>query len=101
MASGNGGFRTSIDPEKHNHEEKVRGQPMTPIERQIALKAALEIDPGVSGFSFRAFQAYLVTLVVCCCSSDSGVDGTVMGGINGMLQYQHYFDMSGVGAKTS
>jgi len=68
---------------------------------------------------------YLVTLVVCCCSGDSGFDGTVhfvlliaveldlnitfflffrhqvMGGINSMHQYQEYFGMTGVGSKTS
>ncbi|KAF9478188.1 general substrate transporter [Pholiota conissans] len=44
---------------------------------------------------------YLVTLVVCCCSGDSGFDGTVMGGINSMVQYQRYFGMTGVGSKTS
>lgn len=63
---------------------------------------------------------YLVTLVVCCCSGDSGFDGTVclatithvgcgaerdtdnqvMGGINSMVQYQRYFGMTGVGSKT-
>ncbi|KAF9013519.1 general substrate transporter [Cyathus striatus] len=44
---------------------------------------------------------YLVTLVACCCSGDSGFDGTVMGGINSMIQYQEYFGLSGVGSKTS
>ncbi|RDB18019.1 Lactose permease [Hypsizygus marmoreus] len=71
------------------------------MERQIALRKALEVDPGVTRLSLRAFQMYLVTLVVCCCSGDSGFDGTVMGGINSMAQYQHYFGLKGVGAKTS
>ncbi|KAF8908874.1 general substrate transporter, partial [Gymnopilus junonius] len=44
---------------------------------------------------------YLITFVICCCSGDSGFDGTVMGGINSMKQYQEYFGMTGVGSKTS
>ncbi|THU93494.1 general substrate transporter [Dendrothele bispora CBS 962.96] len=43
---------------------------------------------------------YLVTLVVCCCSGDSGFDGTVMSGINAMKQYQSYFGLTGQGAST-
>lgn len=37
---------------------------------------------------------YLIVLVVCCCSGDSGFDGTVMGGINIMQQYQSYFGLT-------
>ncbi|KAL0961054.1 hypothetical protein HGRIS_006042 [Hohenbuehelia grisea] len=75
--------------------------PKTPLERQQALQAALKVDPGVGRWSLRAFQMYLVTLVICCCSGDSGFDGTVMGGINSMTQYQQYFGMTGVGKRTS
>lgn len=102
MSGGKYGFRSSAEQEKFDQETtRVRGLPMSPMERQIALKAALEVDPGVSRFSFRAFQMYLITLVVCCCSGDSGFDGTVMGGINSMVQYQQYFGLTGVGKKTS
>ncbi|KAF8955286.1 general substrate transporter [Flammula alnicola] len=89
--------------DKHEAEVVHReyGVPQTPMENQIALQKALEMDPGVSRFSWAAIQMYLVTLVVCCCSGDSGFDGTVMGGINSMVQYQQYFGMSGVGSKTS
>ncbi|KAF8073785.1 general substrate transporter [Lyophyllum atratum] len=104
MAGSKDGSHSSIEKdEKVEHLEtspRVRGQPMTPVERQVALNAALEVDPGVSRFSLRAYQMYLITLVVCCCSGDSGFDGTVMGGINSMLQYQEYFGLTGVGAKT-
>ncbi|KAF5369432.1 hypothetical protein D9758_002669 [Tetrapyrgos nigripes] len=70
-------------------------------ERQKALDDALAIDPGVGVWSLPAIQMYLVTLVVCCCSGDSGFDGTVMGGINAMEQYQRYFGMNGKGSSTS
>ncbi|KDR82784.1 hypothetical protein GALMADRAFT_151830 [Galerina marginata CBS 339.88] len=85
--------------EKHRaeHFEVI---PQTPMEKQIALQAALKIDPGVKRFSWAAIQMYLVTFVICCCSGDSGFDGTVMGGINSMKQYQDYFGMTGVGSKT-
>ncbi|KAJ8691523.1 hypothetical protein PTI98_011086 [Pleurotus ostreatus] len=86
------------------HTDEIRTSPIpkrTPLERQQALKAALEVDPGVKRWSLRAMQMYLVTLVACCCSGDSGFDGTVMGGINSMTQYQKYFGLTGVGKSTS
>ncbi|GAB1520816.1 hypothetical protein RhiTH_003904 [Rhizoctonia solani] len=69
-------------------------------ERQERMAAALAIDPGHKTWSWRGIQSILITLCICCCSGDSGFDGTVMGGINTMAQYQHYFGMSGAGAKT-
>ncbi|KAJ7250892.1 general substrate transporter [Mycena haematopus] len=72
----------------------------TPIEQKEALDAALAIDPGVATWSARAFQMYFVTLCVCFCAGDSGFDGTVMGGINAMHQYQAYFGLSGSDSKT-
>ncbi|KAI0061709.1 general substrate transporter [Artomyces pyxidatus] len=73
---------------------------LTPREKQDALKQALAIDPGVKSTSWPAFQLYLIVLVACCCSGDSGFDGTVMGGVNSMTQYQKYFGMNAAGAKT-
>ncbi|PPR07805.1 hypothetical protein CVT26_014990 [Gymnopilus dilepis] len=91
-------FRSSIEElDVKEHEEKIEIVPQTPMERQIALEAALKVDPGVKRFSWAAIQMYLITFVICCCSGDSGFDGTVMGGINSMKQYQDYFGMTGVG----
>ncbi|KAJ7095888.1 general substrate transporter [Mycena belliarum] len=87
----------------HVEDIKYRGglgQRRTPAEQKAALQAALEIDPGTSRWSGRAFQLYFVTLVVCFCAGDSGFDGTVMSGVNAMKQYQTYFGMSGSGSKT-
>ncbi|KDR77321.1 hypothetical protein GALMADRAFT_279081 [Galerina marginata CBS 339.88] len=81
--------------------QRSRISPRTPMQKQMALQAALKVDPGVTRFSWAAMQMYLVTLVICCCSGDSGFDGTVMGGINSMKQFQDYFGMSGVGGETS
>ncbi|TFK27739.1 general substrate transporter [Coprinopsis marcescibilis] len=78
-----------------------RGTPKTPEERQAALREALTFDPGPKKWGWTAIQMYLITLVVCFCSGDSGFDSTVMGGINSMKQYQAYFGMTGVGSKTS
>lgn len=72
----------------------------TPEQKAAELQAALEKDPGVHKFSGRAFYLYWITLVACFCSGDSGFDGTVMGGINAMRQYQEYFGLSAAGAKT-
>ncbi|PPQ98005.1 hypothetical protein CVT26_003067 [Gymnopilus dilepis] len=97
-------YDTPLQSSISNNEdrvEQVKFAPRSPMERQIALQAALEIDPGVQKFSWAAIQMYLVTLVVCCCSGDSGFDGTVMGGINSMKQFQEYFGLTGVGSQTS
>ncbi|CAA7261515.1 unnamed protein product [Cyclocybe aegerita] len=89
--------------------------PMTPMEKQVALQAALEIDPGVKRFSWAAIQArnfYPILLdnestpIYCEWSLPYWVKVLshtlkVMGGINGMKQYQDYFHMTGVGPKTS
>lgn len=42
---------------------------MTPAERRKLLKAALEVDPGVKPWSWRAIQTILIVLVTCCCKS--------------------------------
>ncbi|KAI0031392.1 general substrate transporter [Vararia minispora EC-137] len=73
----------------------------SPEEQQAKLDAALQIDPGLQAWTIRAVQFYLIVLCACCCSGDSGFDGTVMGGINAMKQYQEYFGMSEAGASTS
>ncbi|KAF8194163.1 general substrate transporter [Pholiota molesta] len=101
------GSHSSLDKELdvEHHEVVHSGRKplalMTPAEKQKEMQKALAVDPGVTRFSWAAIQMYLVTLVVCCCSGDSGFDGTVMGGINSMAQYQRYFGMTGVGSKTS
>jgi hypothetical protein len=58
MADKRSGSHSSIEKEIPEHAEipRQRGAPRTPLERQIALKAALEVDPGVTRFSFRAIQ---------------------------------------------
>ena len=60
----------------------------SPEERQLALQAALKIDPGVDAWSVRAMYFYLIVMCVFCCSGDIGFDGTVMSGINTMTQYR-------------
>ncbi|CCO31370.1 Lactose permease [Rhizoctonia solani AG-1 IB] len=82
------------------HYDAKPQAPTSAAERQERMAAALAIDPGHKTWSWRGIQSILITLCVCCCSGDSGFDGTVMGGINTMNQYQQYFGMSGAGAKT-
>lgn len=59
MAEKRSGSHSSIEKEtalEHAEAPRQRGAPRTPMERQIALKAALEVDPGVTRFSLRAIQ---------------------------------------------
>ncbi|KAK0464610.1 general substrate transporter [Desarmillaria tabescens] len=85
--------------EEPEHHERRLGQQV--MERQAALNAAIEADPGPGHFSLVAIQLYLIALVVCFCSGDNGFDGTVMGGINTMSQFQAFFGMKDDAAKTS
>ncbi|TFY81558.1 hypothetical protein EWM64_g2448 [Hericium alpestre] len=89
----------SMDLKKADVEHSEK-KVLTPEERQEALSAALAVDPGVNPRSWRAIQMYLIVLCICCCSGDSGFDGTVMGGVNSMAQYQQFFGLSSAGAKT-
>ncbi|PBK74737.1 general substrate transporter [Armillaria solidipes] len=90
----------SIDKlEEPEHHEQRLGQQV--LDRQAALNAAIEADPGPKHFSLAAIQLYLIALVVCFCSGDNGFDGTVMGGINTMSQFQAFFGMKDDAAKTS
>ncbi|KAF6757384.1 general substrate transporter [Ephemerocybe angulata] len=93
--------KSSSDGETFGKPSGKHHTPKSPEERLAALQEALKVDPGPKPGGWAAIQLYLITLVVCCCSGDSGFDGTVMGGINSMHQYQQYFGMKEVGAKTS
>lgn len=41
---------------KHQHVEHREIALQTPMERQMALQAALKVDPGVARFSWAAYQ---------------------------------------------
>ncbi|KAK0188147.1 general substrate transporter [Armillaria mellea] len=85
--------------EEPEHHEQGLGQQV--LNRQATLNAAIDADPGPKHFSLAAIQLYLIALVVCFCSGDNGFDGTVMGGINTMSQFQVFFGMKDDAAKTS
>ncbi|KAL0578632.1 hypothetical protein V5O48_003375 [Marasmius crinis-equi] len=93
--------KNRVDVQHVDTLAKTPRVPKTPEQRQAELDAAMKVDPGVGKWTWAAIQMYWITFVVCCCSGDSGFDGTVMGGINGMWQYQQFFGMTGVGSKTS
>jgi hypothetical protein len=71
-----------VSPVEH-YANKLDAQ-TSAAERQERMAAALAIDPGHKAWTWPAIQTVLITLCVCCCSGDSGFDGTVMGGINAM-----------------
>ncbi|WWC88262.1 uncharacterized protein L201_003169 [Kwoniella dendrophila CBS 6074] len=67
---------------------------MTAEDRATAIKLALKADPGIPKNSPRMVQFVFMILVVCMCGGDAGFDGTVMGAVNSMLQWQKYFGLS-------
>lgn len=79
-----GSLDDKISPQDHVEHSEPKQDPTSAAERQERMAAALAIDPGHKPWSWRAIQTVLITLCVCCCSGDSGFDGTVMGGVNAM-----------------
>lgn len=96
---------------------------MSPEDRATALQLAHEADPGPNVWSLRYLRFSLMLLVVCMCSGDNGeysmrpslpchiygnrealkrpgFDGTVMGSVNSMVQYQHYFNLQAASTGT-
>ncbi|WWC63036.1 uncharacterized protein I303_105635 [Kwoniella dejecticola CBS 10117] len=67
---------------------------MTAEDRVTAMKMALTADPGIPPWSWRMVHFVLMMLVVLMCGGDAGFDGTVMGAVNSLTQWQHYFGLS-------
>lgn len=67
-------------------------------ERAVQLAIARQADPGPRAFSLASFQLLFYVLVCCMCGGDSGFDGTIMGSVNSMVQFQEYFNLDKSGA---
>ncbi|KAI0684423.1 general substrate transporter [Earliella scabrosa] len=63
------------------------------------LKAAIE-NTNLDPWSRRAISLYFICMVGFLNAVSSGFDGSLMGGINAMSQYQDYFGYEAVGAST-
>lgn len=60
----------------------------------IAVQLAHDVDDTrYSAWSGRMFRLYLILACAYLCGCLNGYDGSLMGGLNGMTAYQHYFDM--------
>lgn len=94
----NGSLHGSLDKNENESSNPELSNPHH--ERAIALAMARAADPGPKPFSPRALQLLSIVLVVCMCSGDSGFDGTVMGAINSMIQFQRYFGLEGAAKST-
>ena len=46
-----------------------------------------------SPWTWSMFRLYLVLACAYLCGCLNGYDGSLMGGLNGMKSYQHYFNM--------
>ncbi|WVW85157.1 hypothetical protein I302_107195 [Kwoniella bestiolae CBS 10118] len=73
---------------------------MSPEDRATALKLALEVDPGIPVKSWRMVHFISMMIVVCACGTDAGFDGTVMGAVNSMKQWQSYFGLESASKST-
>lgn len=51
-------------------------------------------DTRYSPWSWSMCRLYLVLSLSYLCGCLNGYDGSLMGGLNGMTAYQHYFNMS-------
>ncbi|KAK1757771.1 C6 zinc finger domain-containing protein [Echria macrotheca] len=67
----------------------------------VAVQLAHDVDDTVySPWTPRLFRLYLVLFIAYACGCLNGFDGSLMGGLNGMLSYQHYFHMAAAGSST-
>ncbi|WRT66050.1 uncharacterized protein IL334_003002 [Kwoniella shivajii] len=73
---------------------------MTAEDRAAALKLALDADPGIPVQSWRMVHFVAMMMVICMCGGDAGFDGTVMGAVNSMKQWQNYFGLSSASGST-
>jgi len=65
-------------------------------EANVAVQLAHDVDDTVySPWTPRLFRLYLVLFVAYACGCLNGFDGSLMGGLNGMVAYQKYFNMYG------
>ncbi|ORX35137.1 and other transporter-domain-containing protein [Kockovaella imperatae] len=63
--------------------------------RQTALELAMQADPGPDWKDWRFIKYCLICALIFMAPGDWGFDGTVVGSINSMEQYQSYFDLAG------
>lgn len=66
-----------------------------------AVQLAHEVDTTeYSPFSKTMIRLYLILIPAYLCGCLNGYDGSLMGGLNGMTAYQHYFNMTVAGSST-
>ncbi|KAJ7799675.1 general substrate transporter [Mycena olivaceomarginata] len=58
------------------------------------------VKSDLKGFSRRSFMLYFIVMVGFLNAVSSGFDGSLMGGINAMPQYLHYFNYESSGKAT-
>ncbi|KAJ2976852.1 hypothetical protein NQ176_g4699 [Zarea fungicola] len=89
--------------EPHTQEVECRDIEDSSDHRHVG--AAVELahkseEQGLSAWTPRMFRLYLVLCVAYLCGCLNGYDGSLMGGLNGMQSYQHYFGMKIAGSST-
>lgn len=67
-ASSNSYIETTAATDPNHKFNNARfKERLTPDQRREALRKALEVDPGVKPWTWRAIQTVLIVLVTCCC----------------------------------
>lgn len=60
----------------------------------VAAQLAHDVNAATySPWSPRLFRLYLVLSLAYLCGCLNGYDGSLMGGLNGLVSYQRYFNM--------
>ncbi|KAF8169045.1 general substrate transporter [Mycena galopus ATCC 62051] len=92
--------------EKKSFDDDVKSGPDAAADSEAiaevynpAFKAAI-VKSDLSGFSRRSFMLYFIVMVGFLNAVSSGFDGSLMGGINAMPQYLHYFNYQSSGKAT-
>ncbi|KAH7154001.1 hypothetical protein DER46DRAFT_627941 [Fusarium sp. MPI-SDFR-AT-0072] len=67
----------------------------------VAVQLAHDVEnQKLSPWTPRMFRLYFILACAYLCGCLNGYDGSLLGGINGMEEYQHYFNMSSEGSTT-
>ncbi|KAF5338177.1 hypothetical protein D9758_014717 [Tetrapyrgos nigripes] len=90
---GSPSLKTQEVPNSSLKNEKIEMVYNSEYEKAVA---STKLDP----WSGRAFKLYFIVMVGFLNAVSSGFDGSLMGGINAMEQYQDFFHYESVGAST-
>lgn len=83
-----------VDKEKETYVSAEPNVDHHAHDPSAAVQLAHDVDnTAFSPWTPTMFRLYSILIVPYLCGCLNGYDGSLMGGLNGMTSYQHYFNM--------